>query len=430
MKRLGVILLLASVAVVLVSTAKITKRGMSRVTRATTDTEDNVNYCLKCIIKFDFIKGLVGFDTTAHAAYDEDNNLDESRGIIIGNGIDLRRKTATYFVELGLPQNLVTQLTPYLGLTGNAAVQKLQNDPLTLTDGEAEELSNLAMEKDIDVIEGLYDDAVEAIANPDLKMFLHLTCVQKTVIASIYFQYGGPPNDNFPEFWGFVTNQKWPETIQNLRNFGDKYPTRRGKEATLLESENGKIQCRCKLGKGLECGDPHITTFDGRRYDYQGVCSYILFTDGCGNRSTTFRVESITEPGMMKGQAISRVSGVTIRLNVGEPNEKIINLSKYTDVLVNGKTVAAFPHILSSDISLEKSYENQIRVRAFGRFAVTWDGHATIQTYLYNNLHGKICGLLGDADGDDSNDLRMPDGRITDNIHELGKSWEVPGSVC
>jgi hypothetical protein len=38
-----------------------------------------------------------------------------------------------------------------------------------------------------------------------------------------------------PNFWGDVTQGRWDEATQTLRNFGDRYPARRNEEANLLE---------------------------------------------------------------------------------------------------------------------------------------------------------------------------------------------------
>ena len=56
----------------------------------------------------------------------------------------------------------------------------------------------------------------------------------QTVIASVAFQYGNLSTAT-PNFWRQVTAQDWSGALANLRNFGDRYKTRRAKEADLLE---------------------------------------------------------------------------------------------------------------------------------------------------------------------------------------------------
>jgi len=67
------------------------------------------------------------------------------------------------------------------------------------------------------------------------KKFIDFPPQAQTVIASVSFQYGVGLNIRAPKFWKAITSQDWPETIKLLKYFGDAYPTRRKKEAALLE---------------------------------------------------------------------------------------------------------------------------------------------------------------------------------------------------
>jgi GH24 family phage-related lysozyme (muramidase) len=71
-------------------------------------------------------------------------------------------------------------------------------------------------------------------ASPSTKSFSQLPPEAQTVIASVSFQYGDLATRT-PTFWGHVTNERWQKAVDELRNFGDRYPTRRGKEADLLQ---------------------------------------------------------------------------------------------------------------------------------------------------------------------------------------------------
>ncbi|MCZ6804491.1 MAG: pesticin C-terminus-like muramidase [Proteobacteria bacterium] len=65
--------------------------------------------------------------------------------------------------------------------------------------------------------------------------FEQVGCIRQTVVASVAFQYGDLESRT-PNYWQQVTTGDWPAALYNLRNFGDRYPTRRNKEADLLES--------------------------------------------------------------------------------------------------------------------------------------------------------------------------------------------------
>ena len=48
------------------------------------------------------------------------------------------------------------------------------------------------------------------------------------------------------------------------------------------------VEATCKAR-----GDPHYTTFDGKRYDFMGKCEYVLVRDSVNN---TFEVRQANEP--------------------------------------------------------------------------------------------------------------------------------------
>ncbi|XP_070538284.1 uncharacterized protein [Ptychodera flava] len=192
-----------------------------------------------CTVNKDFIRELEGFRKDGYVPTDDNGVPLGHSGVTIGNGIDLGTKNAAYFRDMGVSEDMITRLQPYFGLKGNIAVQKLQQTPLTLSESEAQDLSNRVMDSEICDVAEKYDAEVATLGNSYLKKFRGLTIAQRTVTASVYFQYGSP--SRFPRFWGFVTNQQWSDAIAELKNFGDSYPTRRGKEAKLLEEDSGEI---------------------------------------------------------------------------------------------------------------------------------------------------------------------------------------------
>ena len=64
-----------------------------------------------------------------------------------------------------------------------------------------------------------------------------LTKAQQTVLASVAFQYGSNLKSKTKNFWKQVTSGDWDSAIKNLENFGDKYSSRRNREADLLKEE-------------------------------------------------------------------------------------------------------------------------------------------------------------------------------------------------
>ena len=144
-------------------------------------------------------------------------------GVTIGTGVDLG-----CWALSDLPEDLVGQLEPYLGLRGDAARQALQAAPLTLSEPEVEELDAAIREKVVAPLATRYEAGARV-------PFASIPAAAQTVIASVAYQYGAVWH-RCPRFWGRAVARDWSGVIAELRAFGDGYPTRRRREAAYLEA--------------------------------------------------------------------------------------------------------------------------------------------------------------------------------------------------
>ncbi|XDV31973.1 hypothetical protein PO909_002888 [Leuciscus waleckii] len=191
---------------------------------------------------------------------------------------------------------------------------------------------------------------------------------------------------------------------------------------------------RCQpIGKAIceAVGDPHYVSFDGKRFDFQGTCTYVL-SQSCGLEQTSLTPFSIQVENerwwpnsivaVTKLVALT-VYGSTLVVRQNEPR-----------ILVNG-VLTDVPYSSNSlNGSLVKVYfdgSNYIIETGFG-LQVTYDRVYKVTVTVPGNYRGKTCGLCGNFDRVPSNDFRLPDGNITQDVNVFGRAWkvDVPGAVC
>lgn len=155
-----------------------------------------------------------------------------SSGVTIATGFYLGQRNAQDLRNLGLNESLLNKLKQYLGKTRQDAVNYLREHPLTITVAEAAMIDRAVKKSHV---EGLVRRYNTSSYNTSRIQFFNLPAEAQTVIASVSFQYGVGLDRRAPKFWRAACAQNWAECVKILKNFGDSYPTRRRKEAVLLE---------------------------------------------------------------------------------------------------------------------------------------------------------------------------------------------------
>ncbi|XP_052610950.1 LOW QUALITY PROTEIN: zonadhesin [Peromyscus californicus insignis] len=186
---------------------------------------------------------------------------------------------------------------------------------------------------------------------------------------------------------------------------------------TVCQLQNGQYECQ-PYGSAtcLVYGDLHFVTFDERDIDFTGTCTYIL-TQICENTTEpSFKITASTEERGVEG--VSSLDKVFITL----PETTITMIrDRYTLIAEQRVTLPVIP-------------SNGIFVGLSGRFVelrttfglrVRWDGDKQLFVTVPSTYSGKLCGFCGNYDGDSSNDYRKPDGTMTHDEDQLGKSWQV-----
>ena len=171
------------------------------------------------MIDLDFIAELEGNKRKAYVP------KSGSSGVTIGLGLDI----AAFgdLTQLELPEELLRKLQPYQGYRRETAEIFLEDNPLELSEEEVSVLNQCLINYKARVVRSLWnrDSHLDWCNDLDYKM--------QTVVFSVLHQYGSPKR--VPQFWSYATRGLWAKVIDELRDFGDKYPTRRNKEANYLQ---------------------------------------------------------------------------------------------------------------------------------------------------------------------------------------------------
>ncbi|WP_438464343.1 pesticin C-terminus-like muramidase [Marinomonas sp. PE14-40] len=175
-------------------------------------------------IDFTFISKLEG---SSNKGYVPDPKTSKS-GVTIGSGFDIGQRTQAELKQ-AFTGDLCKKLLPYADKIKQNACDVLAEYPLTVTTEEVDCINEFSHKN------AQFNLIKEWQAADTYADFNTLSTQCQTVIASVSFQYGSLRLKT-PNFWRQVTSGDWQAACKNLRNFGDNYPTRRNKEADLLET--------------------------------------------------------------------------------------------------------------------------------------------------------------------------------------------------
>ncbi|XP_061525695.1 zonadhesin, like [Phycodurus eques] len=167
----------------------------------------------------------------------------------------------------------------------------------------------------------------------------------------------------------------------------------------------------------IASGDPHYTTFDKRKYNFMGNCSYTM-TGVCNVSALPNFVVYADNENRYNRPTISYVKAVHVHVESGG-----VSIFKGGAVHVNGikvnLPVSPFP-----GVSVFKSGKHYTVSLDFG-VTVRYDGNHFMDIKVIKDFKNILCGLCGDYNGDPKDDFRKPDGSLTRNPNDFGNSWNT-----
>lgn len=192
----------------------------------------------------------------------------------------------------------------------------------------------------------------------------------------------------------------------------------------VCESGNWICTDRICPATCIAYGDSHFTTYDGKDFDFQGACSYVL-SKGVIDANDGF---TITIQNVLCGsQGVTCSKSVTIALLGKEPESITLN----SDATVPGS-------LLSKRETNEITHSGKtklLKIHRAGVFVVIeapgkgiqlkWDRGTRIYVQLSSRWKGRVQGLCGNFDGDALNDFQSPSTGLETSAILFGNSWKI-----
>nr|XP_006825365.1 PREDICTED: zonadhesin-like [Saccoglossus kowalevskii] len=207
-----------------------------------------------------------------------------------------------------------------------------------------------------------------------------------------------------------------------------------------ITNRDGNIigtHCKCCIIPGGEPvigvrGDPHFITLDSQKYNFNGHCSYVLLRE-CTNPLGTPRFTVTTKHSLME----------SLRRNL-KPyvDSTSVIVGAFRADLLHGNLVsinnepAVHIHELRGWNKTDKGItvtpdKGMVKVDVEGEFTVWFNGNGRVNVAIDRQYHGKVCGLLGNANDnsdDDFQKLTTNGLELVTDIDEFANSWVVPNS--
>ena len=166
----------------------------------------------------------------------------------------------------------------------------------------------------------------------------------------------------------------------------------------------------------IMAGDHHYYTFDKKYFRFAGECSYVLVADLL-HQNFTLLVNYENYEGAIRKKSFSLVSG-----------DRVIEIeTNHFKVTVNGKKSELPLDVGPTFIRRQPSGLEIFDSRGFQMKCTLSPSICTVSVSGW--YFGKLGGLLGTYDNEESNDMKTPDGQVLTEVSNFAHSWRVGNKV-
>uniref|UniRef100_A0A673V2Y0 VWFD domain-containing protein n=1 Tax=Suricata suricatta TaxID=37032 RepID=A0A673V2Y0_SURSU len=184
--------------------------------------------------------------------------------------------------------------------------------------------------------------------------------------------------------------------------------------------QNGLLGCYpSRFGSCQASGDPHYVSFDGRRFDFMGTCTYLL-TGSCGQAAGLPAFRVLVENEHRGSQTVSYTRAVRVEAR----GVKVAVRREYPgQVLVDGVLQHLPFQAADGQVQVFRQGQDAVVRTDFG-LTVTYNWKERVTAKVPSSYAGALCGLCGNFNGNPDDDLALRGGGQAANALAFGNSWQ------
>uniref|UniRef100_A0A8C9SDT8 Si:dkey-65b12.6 n=1 Tax=Scleropages formosus TaxID=113540 RepID=A0A8C9SDT8_SCLFO len=195
------------------------------------------------------------------------------------------------------------------------------------------------------------------------------------------------------------------------------------KNSQVCDLRNGVRDCYpVSFGTCQGSGDPHYRTFDGKKFDFQGTCTYYLskLVNTADPSLVPFEVR-VQNQNRGRNRAVSYTKTVEITVY---GSTVVLSKENPGKVLLNNQYVSLPFNLEGGKLSVFRSGFFGVVKTDFGlMLKFNWDSHVALT--LPSSYSGEIGGLCGNWNGLADDDMMTPDKSLAKTPTAFGISWKV-----